>query len=59
VLLPLVLANTAAAPDAVAAALALHVLLPTLQFSVPAAQLAGGAVQLTAVAAPHVPLVHV
>jgi hypothetical protein len=55
---PLVLVNAAKAPDAVAAAFALHVLLPTLQLSVPAAQLAGGGgAQVAEVAAPHTPLV--
>jgi hypothetical protein len=55
---PLVLVSTAAAPDTVEAAVALQLLAPTLQFKVPAAQLAGGAaVQVAEVAAPQVPLV--
>jgi trimeric autotransporter adhesin len=50
--------NAAVAPDAVAGAVALHVLAPTVQLKAPVAQ-AEGEVHVALVAAPHTPLVHV
>jgi hypothetical protein len=51
------LLSNVVAPETVAPAVALQLFAPTLQFNVPAAQLLGcGAAQVTAVAAPQVPL---
>jgi hypothetical protein len=50
--------NAAVAPEAVAGAVALHVLAPTVQLKAPVAQ-AEGEVQVALVAAPHTPLVQV